>query len=202
MSEHSALSSEELDFIQRVFNTPTPGKRLQTPTFRVDGGARANTMLSDLGENAQLSLEAHFDGYWMSFPLQLVEDEMHNLQMELGAPSIYEEGDVLRPLRLHLDESMPLLDEEGIPSGLHVEEVSPGGLLVTGNTAMPRRFELWLPLPGHKPMAIKGRLLRMVGKRRAVYALKLRHPEHAERLRQFIFDQYRQQHPQLHLGND
>lgn len=199
MSEQSALSSEELDFIQHMFDSPLIGKRLQIPTFKVDGDARGNALLSALAQNAQLSLDAHLDGYWMSFPVQLVEDEMHNLQLELGAPRIFEEGAVQRPMRLRLDKPMSLLDDNAQATHLQVLQISPNGLLVKGKARLPAQFELWLPLPEQDAIAVHGRLIRLLPQHQGAYGLTLRHAEHAERLRQFIFDQHRRQHPKLQL---
>lgn len=199
MSEQSALSSEELDFIQHMFDSPLIGKRLQIPTFKVDGDPRGNALLSALGQNAQLSLDAHFDGYWMSFPVHMVEDEMHNLQLELGAPRIFEEGTVQRPMRLRLDTPLSLLDENTRPTDLQVQQISPTGLLVSGAAHLPAQFELWLPLPGQDAIAVRGQLIRTVQPHLGAYRLTLRHAEHAERLSQFIFDQHRRQHPKLQL---
>ncbi|WP_437881116.1 hypothetical protein [Pseudomonas sp. LRF_L74] len=199
MSEHSSLSSEELDFIQRLFDSPIASNPLQSPSFKVDGGQRVNTMLSRLGQSSQLSLDARFDGYWMTFPLNLVEDEMHNLHLELAAPSIFEEGEVPRSLRIHLAAPIPLLDKHGRETELKVRQLSPDGLMVSGRGFLPEEFHLWLPLPGHDPIPLSARLIRSVGKQRAAYSLKLTHSEHTERLRQFIFDQHRQNNPQLCL---
>lgn len=199
MSEPSVLSSEELDFIQHMFDSPLIGKRLQIPTFKVDGDPRGNALLSALAQNAQLSLDARLDGYWMSFPVQMVEDEMHNLQLELGAPRIFEEGAVQRPLRLRLDTPLTLLDDNAKPTDLQVQQISPNGLLVSAQTLLPAQFELWLPLPEQDAIPVRGRLIREVEPHQGAYVLTLRHAEHAERLRQFIFDQHQRQHPKLQL---
>lgn len=199
MSEQSALSSEELDFLRQVFSSQLIGKPLHIPSFKVDGGALANALLSRLGRHAQLNLQARMDNYSMSFPLQLVEDEMQSLQLELGAPSIYEEGAIRRPWRLVLDAPLVLQDQDGAETGLLVHEVAPDSLLIGSHTdaALPDNFSLWLPLPGLEPMPVKARRIRASTEQRAAYSLLLRHSEHTERIRQFIFEQYRQQNPQL-----
>ena len=97
-----ALSSEELDFIREVFSSQLIGKPLSIPAFKVDGGPLANALLTRLGLHANLSLEAKLDRCHVSFPLQLVEDELHGLQLEMGAPNIFEEGAV-RDLRQAMD---------------------------------------------------------------------------------------------------
>ncbi|MEK1905161.1 MAG: hypothetical protein AAAB13_05240 [Pseudomonas sp.] len=201
MSEQSTLSGEELDFIRHLYDTQLSGKALHSPTFTVDGGPLANALLGRLGQHAQLSLEAQLGNYRMAFPLQLVEDEMHNLQLELGAPSIFEDGIIRRPWRLALPQPLHLLDEHGAVTSLRVNEISPGSLLLSqeGDGELPEQFCLWLPLPGHEPMAINGLRIRPVGSRQAAYRLLLNHHEHRERVRQYIFEQYRQRHPQLQV---
>lgn len=203
MSKRSILSSEELDYIRQIFSNPRRDKLLLTPTFEVEGSPLANSLLSRLGLHTQLQLEARQDNYRMSFPLHLLEDEQHNLQLELGAPNIYEEGTVLRPWRLPLQRPTALLDSHGAQTGLLVHEVAPGSLLVSssGKTALPEQFALWLPLPGVDAMPVKARRVRQASPRRAAYRLQLKQAEHIDRLRQFIFEQYQQRHPELQAAS-
>jgi len=201
MSEHSTLSSEELDFIREVFSSQLIGKPLPIPAFKVDGGPLANALLARLGGHAKLSLEAQMGDCRMTFPLQMVEDELHGLQLEMGAPSIFEDGRIRRPWRLELDEPLTLRDRSGEDSTLLVYEIAPDSL-VLGSPMLepPERFSLWLPLPGFDSLPIKGRRIRLIGRHRAAYGLQVQHGEHAERIRQFIFEQYRQRHPQLQIA--
>ncbi|HSC83674.1 MAG TPA: PilZ domain-containing protein [Pseudomonas sp.] len=202
MSAHQSLSSEELNFIRQLFSNTLIGNSLQIPTFTVDGGPQANALFASLGEHAQLELEAKLGNYRMSFPVQLVEDELHSLQLELGAPSIFEEGAVRRAWRLILNQPLALLDQYGAATPLSVHELSPDSLLVAANDddEPPEQFCLWLPLPDHEPMPVKGRRIRIAGSQLAAYRLLLNHREHVERLRQFIFEQYRLRHPQLQFS--
>lgn len=201
MSEHSTLSSEELDFIREVFHSQLIGKPLPIPAFKVDGGPLANALLARLGGHAKLSLEAQLDHYRMTFPLQLVEDELHGLQLEMGAPSIYEDGLVRRPWRLELDEPLPLHDGSGDASSLLVYELAPASMVVGSPLAEPpEKISLWLSLPGFDSLPVKGQRIRRIGRHRAAYRLQLQHHEHAERIRQFIFEQYRRRHPQLQVA--
>lgn len=199
MSEHPALSREELDFIRQLFNTQRITKALPIPVFKVDGGPLANALLSRLGLNAQLALEAQLEHYRMSFPLVLVEDELHGLQLEMGAPKIFEEGAVLRPWRLTLAEPLQLREANGEPAPLCVLELAPGSLLVqlANEQPPPARFDLWLTLPGTDSMPVQGQLIRATAHDQAAYRLLLQHREHGERIRQFLFERYREQHPQL-----
>ena len=135
MSEHSTLSSEELSFIREVFSSQLIGKALPIPAFKVDGGPLANALLARLGGHARLSLEATLDDCRMTFPLQLVEDELHGLQLEMGAPSIFEDGRledgaIRRPWRLELDEPLGLRDRKGNESGLLIYELAPSSVVL------------------------------------------------------------------------
>lgn len=202
MSEHPTLSSEELDFIREVFNSQFIGKPLPIPAFKVDGGPLANALLARLGGQAKLSLEAQMDDCRMTFPLQMVEDELHGLQLEMGAPSIFQDGQVRRPWRLELDEPVALRERNGDDSDLLVYELAPGSLVLgTPLREPPDKFALWLHLPGCDRLPVQGQRVRRIGRHRAAYGLMLQHGEHAERIRQFIFEQYRLRHPQLQIAS-
>lgn len=197
MADQSSLSKDERDFIQQLLINPVLGKPLQAPRFRVDGGEQANALLARLADHSQLSLESHFDDHWLSFPLQLMEDEFHTLHLQLGAPSIFEDGPVQRPWRLHLKQAIPLQDEAGEASDLLVRELSPNGLLISSPGKAPLHFSLWLPLPGQDPIPLHGKRVRSVGKKLTAYRLNGCHPGHTERIRHFLFQQHRLKHPQL-----
>ncbi|WP_068829775.1 hypothetical protein [Pseudomonas sp. BMS12] len=199
MSEHATLSREELDYIRQLFSAQLIGKPLPIPAFKVDGGPLANALLARLGLHAQLSLEAQLEHCRMSFPLHLVEDELHGLQLEMGAPSIFEEGAVLRPWRLTLKKPLALRAANGKASTMRVLELAPGSLLLQTSDGHPppELFDLWLALPGAESMPIHGQLIRRTDSDQAAYYLQLQHREHAERIRQFLFEQYRERNPQL-----
>lgn len=198
MSEHTALSQAELDYIRQLFSAQLIGKPLSIPAFKVDGGPLANALLGRLGQHAQLSLEAQLEHCRISFPLLLVEDELHGLQLEMGAPSIFEEGAVLRPWRLTLSQALILREANGEASPLRVLELAPGSLLLQSSVGPPpERFDLWLTLPGAESMPVQGLLIRRTAGDQAAYHLQLQHREHGERIRQFLFEQYRKRHPQL-----
>ena len=201
MSEHPTLTSEELDFIREVFSSQLIGKPLSVRAFKIDGGPQANALLTRLSSQARLSLGAELDDCRMSFPLQLVEDELHGLQLEMGAPRIYEDGDMRRAWRLALDEPLHLRDSHGEESELLVYELAPGSLVLSSPLrAPPESFSLWLQLPGCESLPVKGRRIRPISRHRAAYSLQMHSREHAECLRQFIFEQYRQRHPQLQIA--
>src|SRR3990167_5180684 len=130
MSKKSLLNNEELNYIQQIFGNSLAISGLPTPSFRVDGGAAANAILTGLGKHAELHLDAQFGDQHLRFPLQLVEDEFHALHLELGAPGIFQQGDVQRSWRLNLEQPLCLLHKNGRMSDLCVHEISPSGVLV------------------------------------------------------------------------
>lgn len=202
MSNHSILSNDERHYLRKLLKSETtPGKR-ESRDFQIDGGEAGNALLAGLASHSKLTMESHFDDCWMSFPLQLAEDELHALQLKLGAPKIFEYGPNQRPWRLHLDPPITLLDARGADTGLQAQQLSPNGLLVELGTtdAPPCELALCLPLPGREPIPFKAVLVRSTGARLAAYRLSVRHPAHTEALRQFIFQQHRLQHPELELN--
>ncbi|MFZ3183497.1 MAG: PilZ domain-containing protein [Pseudomonas sp.] len=199
MSKKSLLNNEELNYIQQIFGNSLAISGLPTPSFRVDGGAAANAILTGLGKHAELHLDAQFGDQHLRFPLQLVEDEFHALHLELGAPGIFQQGDVQRSWRLNLEQPLCLLHKNGRMSDLCVHEISPSGVLIesTGALASPESFTLWLPLPDQEPIKLRGRCVRRINSELTAFRLDLLPGSHGERLRHFIFQQHRLQHPQL-----
>ncbi|MGH8433126.1 MAG: PilZ domain-containing protein [Pseudomonas sp.] len=197
MQKHPLLTPEELDFIQNLRSMPRSRGSLSTPSLRVDGGTQTKDLLTRLAAQDQLTIEAHFNGERITFPLQLVEDEFHSMHLQLGTPNIVEPGSADRPWRLPLAEPIGLLDENGAQSGLWLHSISLSGMLieVRDQTPQPKRFTLWLPLPGQAPIELRGILARTTEQRLVAYRLTLRKTLHSERLRQFIFQQHRLLNP-------
>jgi hypothetical protein len=199
MRKKSLLNHEELDYIQQILGNSSAISGLAAPSFRVDGGAAANAVLAGLGKHAVLHLDAKFGDQYLRFPLQLVEDEFHALHLELGAPGIFQQGDVQRSWRLNLEHPLFLLHQDGRISELCVHEISPSGVLIeaTGTRDTPETFTLWLPLPGQEPIKLQGSYVRQINPELSAFRLDLLPSSHDERLRHFIFQQHRLQHPQL-----
>ena len=198
MSKKPLLSRDELDYIQQILGYSLTSNILPVQTFRVDGGSVANGILAGLGRNAELHLEAQFGDQCLRFPLQLVEDDFHALHLELGAPGIYQQGEVQRPWRLTLAHPMPLLHANGQASDLLIHEISPAGVLVeSSETSAPADFDLWLPLPEQEPIALHGSRVRRTANQLTAFRLDMLPSKQSERLRHFIFQQHRLQHPQL-----
>ena len=188
------LTSEELDFIQDLPLAP-PGP-VQTPSLKVEGGAQTKALLTQLAATDQLTIEAHFNGERVTFPLQLVEDEFHSLSLTLGSPQVVEQGAPERPWRLHLKHPIALLDEQGKPNGMWLHEVSTTGMLVeVRHQLVPNNCTLWLPQAGGEPIRLQGILARRSNQRLVAYRLSGRKSAHSERLRQYIYQQHRLLNP-------
>lgn len=137
----------------------------------------------------------------MSFPLRLVEDEFHAQHLQLGAPSIFEDGPMVRPWRLTLPEPVALENVRGRSGHLWVSEVSFKGLLieVRNDTRPPRQFAQWFSPTGYERIAVHGTLERQTELGLYAYRLSQRDQGETERLRQFILQQHRLAHPALHV---
>jgi hypothetical protein len=195
MPPSSVLSSEERRFLQKLLHA-SPADQRQKQTFDIDGGEAANALLENLATHSKLSLEAHHEDVWMSFPVELKEDEFHTLQLQLGAPQIFEYGPDRRPWRLRLDPPLPLLNTKNGPTQMQVRELSSGGLLIEflDGQKPPLKLAAHLPLPGTPAVPFKATLVRSSNHHCAAYTLLVRHPLHSERLRTFIFEQHNLQH--------
>ncbi len=198
MAEKTLLSSDELAYIQQILGTHLNNGVLPIPSFRIDGGSAANAILAELGRHSALHLQADFGDQHLRFPLQLVEDEFHALHLELGAPGIFQHGDVQRSWRLNLAQPLFLLHKDGRLSELCVHEISPSGVLIesTGTLAAPETFTLWLPLPDQEPIKLRGSYVRRINPELSAFRLEMLPGSQGERLRHFLFQQHRLQHPQ------
>lgn len=202
MQADALLTQDELDFIQSVHRSPQLNRVDPNATLRLNGRREVQQLLTRLVASEQVTVHARLDNQQMSFPLQLVEDEFHALHLQLGAPSIFEEGEVVRPWRLTLEQPVMLEDQLGLSSGLKVREISFKGVLVElpeGRKA-PKTFNLWFAPDGIAPIALRGTLQRLTIEGLAAYQLSQRQPEEIERLRQYMLQQHRRTHPQVHFA--
>jgi len=202
MQADALLTQDELDFIQSVHRSPQLNRVDPNATLHLNGRRDVQQLLTRLVANEQVTVQAQLDNQQMSFPLVLVEDEFHALHLQLGAPSIYEEGAVTRPWRLTLERPVMLEDQLGLSSGLKVREISFKGVLLElpeGRTA-PKTFNLWFAPDDIAPIALRGTLQRLTVEGLAAYKLSQRQPEEIERLRQYMLQQHRRTHPQVHFN--
>lgn len=201
MQRDNILTPDELEFIQKMQHNPTLNLRDKSSSLVVNGGVQIQDLLTRLAAHEQVTIQAQFDNQQMTFPLHLVEDEFHALHLELGAPSIFEEGPRIRPWRLILPEPIPLETEKGTPTALWVHEVSFKGILLEmrKQTKPPKSFAGWFCPEGHAPMALRGTFERLTQHGLAAYRLSQNSKEDTERLRQYILQQHRKIHPSMHL---
>ncbi|QVM95963.1 hypothetical protein JYG36_23135 [Pseudomonas sp. SORT22] len=200
MQADALLTQDELDFIRSMQHAAQPIPAEPASRLMVNGGSAIKNLLTRLIADEQVTLQAQFNNQQMTFPMQLVEDEFHALHLQLGAPNIYEEGAVVRPWRLTLEQPVALEDELGLSTGLWVREISFKGVLleVRELPEPPKHFDLWFSPDGDAPIALHGTLQRRTGERLAAYNLGQSLPAEIERLREYILQAHRRAHPELH----
>jgi hypothetical protein len=199
MPKKTVLTSAELAYINKLVSGTRAEPGEARAGFRVDGGEHANGLLLQLAAKANLTLEAELEDYCMSFPVQLSEDEFHTIQLQLAPPTIYERGPVLRAWRLHLDEPLPLLSDDGDETALSVHELSPNGLLVdTGpRKKAPNHLHLRLVLPGEDSFKIDAHRVRDAEGGMTAYEVEYPLDKDAERIRSYLYEQHQRLHPEL-----
>ncbi|WP_426140983.1 hypothetical protein [Pseudomonas sp. DWP3-1-2] len=200
MPHETLLTQAELEFIQNMQHNPQLNERDPTRSLMVNGGVQIQELLTRLAAHEQVTIQAQFANQQMTFPLHLVEDEFHALHLELGAPSIFEEGPRIRPWRLVLQDPMPLETEKGTLTSLWVHEVSFKGILLENRrpTKPPKNFSAWFAPAGQAPIALRGTFERLTESGLAAYRLSQRNKEDTERLRQYILQEHRRLYPTVH----
>ena len=200
MQRDALLTQDELDFIQNMHHNPQLNVRDVSSSLTVNGGAQIRDLLTRLAAHEQVTIQAQFDNQQMTFPLQLVEDEFHAVHLRLGVPSIFEDGPMIRPWRLVLEDPVALENVRGQPGALWVHEVSFKGLLVQcrGRSKPPRTFSMWFSPSGYERIAVRGTLERETARGLFAYRLSQGDADETERLRQFILQQHRLAHPEVH----
>ena len=200
MSHETLLTQDELDFIQTMHQNPQLNQRDASSSLTVKGVSQIRDLLTRLAAHEQVTIQAQFADQQMSFPLSLVEDEFHALHLRLGVPSIFEDGPMIRPWRLVLEEPVALENVRGQPGALWVHEVSFKGLLVQsrGRSKPPRTFSMWFSPSGYERIAVRGTLERETARGLFAYRLNQTDVDETERLRQFILQQHRLAHPEVH----
>ncbi|MCY1398335.1 hypothetical protein D9M71_133640 [compost metagenome] len=199
MQRNALLTQDELDFIQAMQHSPQSVAEAAS-SLVVDGGSQIKALLARLIAHEQVTIQAQFENQQMNFPLHLVEDEFHAMHLQLGAPSIYEDGPVVRPWRLLLDQPLALEDDKARPTALFIREISCKDVLIENraSTKPPKRLRLWFKPKGHAPIALRASLSRETDDGLAAYNLNQDNVQEAEQLRQYILAQHRRAHPQLH----
>lgn len=200
MSHDALLTQDELDFIQTMHQNPLLNVRDASSSLMVNGMSQIRDLLTRLAAHEQVTIQAQFANQQMSFPLRLVEDEFHAQHLQLGAPSIFEDGPKARPWRMTLAEPVPLENIRGKAGHLWVTELSFKGALVEmrHDSQPPRQFAQWFSPDGHERINLRGTLERITETGLYAYRLSQRDKGETERLRQYILQQHRLAHPGLH----
>ncbi|WP_296251143.1 PilZ domain-containing protein [Pseudomonas sp. UBA4194] len=192
MQPDALLTEEELEFLRAMQHNPKLNTGDGIVNLSLKGGPQVRELLMRLAAHEQVTIEGHLENQQISFPLHLVEDEFHAVHLQLGAPSIYEDGPQLRPWRLTLAEPVVLEDAEGRISNYWVRDISfKGALLEARNGAeAPRQFELWFSPQGYAPMALRGSMIRKTEEGLFAYRLSQSNSKDIECLRQYILQQH------------
>lgn len=200
MPRNALLTQDELDFIQNMQHNPQLNLRDSSSSLTVNGGAQIRDLLTRLAAHDHVTIQAQFDNQQLTFPLQLVEDEFNAVHLQLGVPSIFEDGPMIRPWRLALETPVALENIRGIPGALWVHEVSFKGVLVEirGRLKPPKTFALWFSPSGYERIALRGTLQRETARGLFAYRISQSNVDETERLRHFILHQHRLAHPHVH----
>lgn len=200
MNTDALLTQDELDFILDMQHNPKLNVRDNTRNLMMNGGAQIQELLARLAASEQVTIQAQFNNQQMTFPLHLVEDEFHALHLELGTPSIYEEGPQIRPWRLILPTPQQLETENGEQTALWIHEISFKGVLLEHRRPgdPPQRFSACFVPEDHDPIPLRGHFERLTEKGMAAYRLSQSNPLHAERLRQYMLHEHRKANPAIH----
>jgi len=197
MQSDPLLTQDELDFLQKILFKPLQ-TRQHSAAPQLALGEQLRELLTQLGDEKQLSLDTHSDNQHLRFPLRLIQDDHSQSRLELGAPLIFEQGVSERPWRLVLPTALVLLDSSDRPSGLKALELSNNGILVEySSTGTPAKDQLLqLLLPQDRRIQLRARLARRVSQKRYAYSLQTLHAEDEQTLRQYLFDQHSEQQSQ------
>lgn len=200
MPHETLLTQDELDFLQTLHQNTPPNQREASSSLMLKGLWQLRDLLTRLAADEHVTIQAKVADQHMRFPLHLVEDEFHTQHLQLGAPTIFQNGPMGRPWSLVLADPVALENSRGKAGHLWITELSFKGLLidVRSEAPPPRQFARWFRPDGYEPIAVRGTLERKTETGLYAYRLSQRDKNDAERLRQFILQQYRLEHPALH----
>ncbi|MCJ8170194.1 hypothetical protein [Atopomonas sediminilitoris] len=199
MGRRGLLDEDELNFLLEVMDTRLPDGIPRHPQFTVNGGDAGNAMLVRLAASSELQMTALFRSHKLVFPLHLVQDEFGKLTLELRPPRIYEQGPTTRQWRLQPHLPLRLLSVDGEQTTLHIEQISQSGALIHGSNGTPEHLKAFIELPSSKRVPVSAVKVRDIGSQQAAYLLSYDEQEQEDQINSFIFDQHRQQHPELSI---
>lgn len=195
MQEQALLTQAELAFIRHLHQPAAAAEQRSQPCLQVDIGKQLSELLSHCAAHEQLSLHAHIANQHLAFDLHLSQDEQTPPSLQLGAPQIFDEGEVNRAWRSPLPQPLLLHTLDAELSDLWIHQLSMNGALIEyrARRKAPKRFSLMLPLDTQTPIAIEGVFVRQATDGLLAYQLQALDPDSDEHLRQFIYQQHRQQ---------
>lgn len=196
------LTQDELDFIQKLQQTASIQTTGASSSLVVNGPSQIQNLLTWLTAHERTTIQAQFENRQVSFPLHLVQDEFNELQLQLGVPTISEDGPKVRPWRVNLEKPVVLKNAKGYASAMWVHEISFEGVLLDlhDQRPAPKRFALQFCPPGiDEPITLRGWLERQTEHGLYAYRLSQSDTDETERLRQYILEQHELAHPTSHL---
>lgn len=203
MEEPALLTQAELAFISQL-NEPATEQRSK-PRLPMDLGKQLSELLLHYTADEPLSLHAHIANQHLTFDLHLSQNEQSAPFLKLGAPQIFDEGEIDRAWRSPLPQPMPLHTPTAQPSDLWIHQLSMNGALIEyrAQREAPKRFQMVLPVDEHTAIAVTGVFVRKTGNGLLAYQLHALDSESDEHLREFIYQQHRrqEQEPSVALQN-
>ena len=195
MLEQPLLTPAELAFIHHLHQQPSSVEKIPAPGLHFTAGKQLDELLSQCAANEQLSIHAQVANEHLTFDLHLSQDEQNGPSLQIGAPQIFDEGEVNRAWRSPLPQPLPLHTHDAELSDLWIHQLSMNGALIEyrARRKAPKRFSLMLPLDTQTPIAIEGVFVRQATDGLLAYQLQALDPDSDEHLRQFIYQQHRQQ---------
>lgn len=187
MRNEPLLTRDELIFLQQLLDDPAYSAK-SAHELTLNSSPDTQTLLANLGENAQLTLEARVGNQRLTFPLRLILDEFRALSLQLEVPQIFEKGVVERPWRATLDTPLSLTSKNGQASALWVQQISQNGALVSSSDGSepPEHFVLGLALPGKAFLSLRGSRVRQLSPTLAAYRITPSHHSGIQRLQELL----------------
>lgn len=130
------LSSEELDYIQKLFDQPEETQ----PEEEVGGWLRVSEdaagLLAAFSDSPRIELQAGWQGHRLRFPLQpRTGSDTGEMTLEVGIPEIFEGGERSRSWRVpSATDEMQLVDQSGRLEQPRIVNLSYTGMAIEQRT--------------------------------------------------------------------
>ena len=197
-TDDSALSREEIDYLQNLFREarPAPGEQGGGRRMRLDASGTDAELLAQLLDSHRLSLTAERDGLLIRFELTQHQPQSGQpLEVSFGQPTITEQQQAReRAVRVHpTDSEVTVQDADGHPLPVRVRDLSTTGMALSARdeTAPGTRIRLRLRLEGSGETLVEGRVVRVEeanGSDECTLGVAFEHTDQATRslLEQFV----------------